>query len=66
MKKQSLFKRIIILIVMFLLIGILTYGFLMLCNWSPSIKEWTGFSRFILGVEGVIFLVGLIVEFSEK
>jgi hypothetical protein len=66
MKNQSLFKRIMLLLVMFLVIGILTYGFLMLCNWSPYIKEWTGFSRFILGVEGVVFLLALIVEFSEK
>lgn len=39
-----------------------TYLFLSLCNWNLNLSEWTGFSRFILGAEGVIFVIDLITE----
>jgi hypothetical protein len=64
MKNQgkSQFKRVMEVIGLFLAIGIVTYGFLSLTNWSPNLKDWTGFSRFILGAEGVIFLIKLMDE----
>lgn len=39
----------------FLIIAVLTYAFLSLCNWNINVGEWNGFSRFMLGFEGVIF-----------
>lgn len=43
-----------------ILIIILSYAFLSFCNWSISFQEWNGFSRFIVGAEGIIFLLKLI------
>jgi hypothetical protein len=36
---------------------VITYAFLSLCNWNISIKEWTSFSRFVFGIEGLAFLI---------
>jgi hypothetical protein len=36
-----------------------TYLFLSLCNWDLNLKDWTGFSRFLLAGEGLLFLIGL-------
>jgi hypothetical protein len=47
---------------MFFLVGIILYGFLALVNWSPNLKEWTGFSRFLMGVWGVVFVIRMIDE----
>lgn len=38
---------------------ILTYLFLSLCNWSISLVEWNGTSRFFLGLVGVIGILNL-------
>ena len=57
---KSKFKRIMETIGMFLVIGVVAYGFLALVNWSPNLKDWTGFSRFIMGAIGVIFLIALV------
>lgn len=54
---NTTFKRILITLGTFLLVAGVTYGFLALVNWTPDLQEWTGFSRFILGVEGVVFLI---------
>ena len=50
-------KKIMQLIGSFVLIAIVTYVFLALCNWGWNPKEWNGFSRFILGAEAVMFLI---------
>lgn len=42
------------------LIIIITYLFLSLCNWDIRLSEWNGFSRFLIGVEGVVFILWLI------
>lgn len=57
MKNQSRFVRVSSLLPTFLLIAVITYGFLSLCNWNISIKEWTTFSRFVFGIEGLAFLI---------
>jgi len=57
------FKEIILMILTFIFIGIVTYTFLSLCNWDLSLKNWNGFSRFILGLEGIIFFVVTMSEF---
>lgn len=44
------------------IICMVTYLFLSLCNWSLNLSEWTGFSRFIIGAEGIIFIIDLINE----
>jgi len=62
MKKQSKFSEIMSVLVVFIAITAVAYGFLTLTNWSPRIGEWNGFSRFILGVIGVIFLIRIIDE----
>ncbi len=46
-----------------LLIMIIAYAFLSLCNWNLNVGDWNGFSRFILGVVGVVLLVKLIDDF---
>jgi len=62
MKPQSRFKRVMSTVALFVSIGVVTYGFLALVNWSPNLKDWTGFSRFILGAEGLVFLIRLFDE----
>jgi len=67
MKKQrirtnSTFKRVMSTLGLFLAIGVVTYGFLALVNWSPDFGEWTGFSRFIMGAIGVAFIIKLFDE----
>lgn len=59
MKSQSRLKRVIETLIVFIIIGAVTFGFLSLCNWSYHLQEWTGFSRFLLGVIGLIFIVKL-------
>ena len=39
-----------------------TYSFLSLCNWSIAMKGWNGFSRFLLAVEGIMFIINLFEE----
>ena len=51
------FKKVTQTIGIFMFIVIITFAFLSLCNWSYHLKEWTGFSRFLLGAIGVIFLI---------
>lgn len=54
-----LFRNVFRTLLLFILIGVMTFGFLSLFNWSIDLQEWTKFSRFILGVIGVIFLIKL-------
>lgn len=56
------FKRILSLLLMWVIICAVTYLFLSLCNWNISMKGWNGFSRFIFGVEGIAFIINLIDE----
>ena len=53
------FKKVAQTIGIFMLIVVITFAFLSLCNWSYLLKEWTGFSRFLLGAVGVFFLIKL-------
>lgn len=62
MKPQSQFKTIMSTIALFLIIGIVMYGFLALTNWSLYLKDWTGFSRFLIGALGIIFLIKIFDE----
>jgi len=62
MKSETKFKRVLSLLGIFLLIAITMYGFLALCNWDLHLKEWTGFSRFLMGVIGIIFLIRIFDE----
>jgi hypothetical protein len=55
-------KRILGVMGKWALICTITFGFLALCNWNFNMQDWTGFSRFILGAEGVIFLIDLMSE----
>jgi len=55
-------KKFFKLIIAWLLVIGTTYLFLSLCNWSIKVPEWNGFSRFIIGAEGMIFLVNLFNE----
>ena len=48
----------------FILLSIVAFGFLAVCNWDLHPKEWNGFSRFILGAIGVIFLFKLIDDLN--
>lgn len=62
MKKIKKFKRIFDVLLTFLLITGVTYGFMVLIYWNPDLSEWGGFGRFLLGAEGVIFLIKLLDE----
>lgn len=53
------YGRIAQTLIIFVIIGAVLFGFLSLCNWSYHLKEWTGFSRFLLGAVGVLFLIKL-------
>ena len=57
MKRQSKFNKVISIIGQFLVVAIVAYGFLSLMNWSYQIGEWNSFSRFIMGVIGVAFII---------
>jgi uncharacterized membrane protein YcjF (UPF0283 family) len=61
-KPRTKFRRVMETIGLFLGIAVVAYGFLALVNWSPNLREWTGFSRFIMGAIGVIFLITLFDE----
>lgn len=62
MKNQTKFNRVMSTVGLFLAIAIVVFAFLTLVNWSPKIGEWTGFSRFILGVIGIAFIVKIFDE----
>lgn len=55
-------KRVFDILLIFILVVAVTYGFLALVNWTFDITEFTRFSRVILGIEGVIFLIRIIDE----
>jgi hypothetical protein len=55
-------KRMFKFSLKWLIILIMTFGFLAMCNWSYHLASWNGFSRFILGAEGIIFLLDLFHE----
>lgn len=55
-------KTILSLLGTFIIIVGVTYGFMTLCYWNPNLQEWGGFGRFLLGAEGVIFLIKLLEE----
>jgi hypothetical protein len=59
-KPHTRFRRVIETIGIFLSVAVVMYGFLALCNWSPYLKDWSGFSRFLMGVWGVIFVIRII------
>jgi hypothetical protein len=61
-KKNTKAKRILHTVLIFLMVVVVSYAFLSLCNWSFNLKEWTGFSRFILGAEGVVFLIAVLSD----
>lgn len=61
-KPQTRFRRVLSTIGIFSTIAIVMYGFLALCNWSPFLKDWTGFSRFLLGLLGLIFIIRILDE----
>lgn len=61
-QKNTRTKRILNTVLLFFIIAVVSYGFLSLCNWSFLLKDWNGFSRFILGAEGVIFLIAVLSE----
>lgn len=62
MKKTTKFTRIFDVLLTFLLIAGMTYGFMSLIYWNPDLSEWGGFGRFLLGAEGVIFLIKILDE----
>ena len=62
MKKIKNFKRIFDVLLTFLLIAGVSYGFMALIYWNPNLSEWGGFGRFLLGAEGVLFLLKLFDE----
>lgn len=59
MKNLSSFYKCILAMLIILTIS---YLFLALCNYSFSLRDWSGFSRFIFGLEGLITLIKTIDE----
>ena len=62
MGKNLRFKKVMTTLGTFLIIGVITYGFLSLVNWSLGFGEWNGFSRFILGAVGIAYLIRIFDE----
>jgi hypothetical protein len=60
MKENTRTKRMLSMAFYWFVIATATYLFLSLCNWNLNLANWTGFSRFILGAEGVVFLIQLV------
>lgn len=52
-------KRMLLVLWNWFIICSVTYLFLSLVNWDLNLKDWTGFSRFLLAGEGLLFLIGL-------
>ena len=63
MKNNTRFKRLMKHVGTFVAIGIVMYGFLAVCNWNILMNNWNGFSRFLMGVLGVLFFVTILDEF---
>ncbi len=61
-KTRSRFRRVMSTLGIFLIIAVVTYGFLSLVNWSPKFGEWNGFSRFIMGIIGLVFVIRIFDE----
>lgn len=55
-------KNVIRITFTWLIVAVVTFGFLSLCNWNLHLGEWNGFSRFIIGAEGVIYVINLLSE----
>ena len=51
------FGRVMSLTGTFLIIALVTYGFMSLCYWSPDLTAWGGFGRFILAAEGIVWII---------
>ena len=62
MDRKSELKRVMSVVGTFILISVVVYGFLTFMNWSPKFQDWNGFSRFIIGSIGIIFLIRLFDE----
>ncbi len=62
MNSKSKLKRVIEATGVFILIIVITYAFLCLCNWDYQLKEWNGFSRFVLGAIGFFGMLNIIDE----
>jgi len=57
MKKQSKFNEVVLILGQFFVVAVVAYGFLSLMNWSYQIGEWNSFSRFIMGVIGIVYII---------
>jgi|JFJP01.1.fsa_nt_gi hypothetical protein len=62
MENETRFSRVMSVIILFVVITVVVFGFLSLVNWNLNIGEWNGFSRFLLGVVGVGFLFKVFEE----
>jgi len=54
--------RLFNLLAIFLLLAVVTYGFMSLIYWDYNIENWRGFGRFLLGAEAVVFIIKVIDE----
>lgn len=59
---SSKINEVLALVVFMVVIMGITYLFLSFCNWGWNIKDWNGFSRFIFGAEGIVFLIKILSE----
>lgn len=60
--KENKTKSVLRMVLLFSIIIAVTYGFLAFFNWNFQFSEWNGFSRFIIGVEGILFLLSVMNE----
>jgi len=56
---KKFFKDLIVVII----IIIITYSFLGLCNWNLYVGEWNGFSRFFIGIIGFLLIFNLATRY---
>ena len=53
-------NRILKFLLGWVIIGIIVFLFLSLCNWSLKLPDWNGFSRFLFACMGIFFLIDFI------
>jgi hypothetical protein len=65
MRNGSKLNEITPLLIVMVMIMAVTYLFLAFCNWDFRFSDWNGFSRFLFGLEGVVFIIKVLVDLLD-
>ncbi|MFA5366318.1 MAG: hypothetical protein WC333_00145 [Dehalococcoidia bacterium] len=64
-KTNGKVNEVFALLIFMVVIMAVTYLFLAFCNWNFRFSDWNGFSRFLFGVEGVAFIIKLLIDIFD-